>query len=112
MENFPSAVEILAKAIASDCDKFRAALIKQAEEHDTYAELTRHAGARSGAIASKNACLRAYDIAGDHRMNPDHKAYLLCSETGPAVIALNIACKLQGLPAHVRTQAAIGLDRN
>lgn len=105
----PSAADIIERSIIAHPSLFREALIKQAEQHDDYSRLTHNAGAQRGAIASKNACLRAYDFIGDSD-NARSRAETLCSETGPAVIALNVACKLQCLPPHIRTAAACTLD--
>lgn len=105
----PSAADIIERSIVAHPSLFREALIKQAEMHDDYSRLTHNAGAQRGAIASKNACLRAYDFIGDGD-NARSRAETLCSETGPAVIALNVACKLQCIPPHIRTAAAIKLD--
>lgn len=107
----PSAADILKRSIIAHPSLFREALIAQAEMHDDYANLTTNEGARRGAIASKNACLEAYDYVGDGD-DAQSRADTLCGEVGPAVIALNIACELQGLTAHIRTQAAIGLDKD
>lgn len=106
----PSAADIIERSIVAHSSLFREALIKQAEQHDDYSRLTHNAGAQRGAIASKNACLRAYDFIGDGD-DARSRAEILCRETGPAVIALNVACKLQCLPPHIRTAAACTLDK-
>lgn len=106
-----SAVDIIERSIIAHPSLFREALIKQAEMHDNYANLTTNESARRGAIASKSACLKAYDYIGDGD-DARSRAETLCDETGPAVIALNVACKLQCLPPHIRTQAAIGLNKD
>ena len=107
----PSAADIIERSIIAHPETFRAALIAQAEMHDDYSRVTSNAMAARGATASKDACLKAYDYVGDGS-DARSRAETLCSETGPAVIALNVACKLQCLPAHIRTQAAIGLDKD
>lgn len=84
--------------------EFRAQLIKQAEMHDDYAKLTRDHGAYRGAIAQRSACLRAYDAVGRDDLDA------ILSDCGTMVVALNVAAKLQGLPAHVRTAAAVAWD--
>jgi hypothetical protein len=85
-------------------------LIKQAEMHDNYAMMTRHIRAGQGAVASKNACLAAYDTIGDDDQTPRVRAESICATTGTAVIALNEAGRLQCLPRHVITAAAVMLD--
>ncbi len=106
----PSAADIIERSIVAHPSLFRDMLIRQAEQHDDYSRLTDNPGAQRGAIASKNACLRAYDFIGEGD-NARSRAETLCTETGPAVIALNVACKLQCLPGHVRTAAAVSLDK-
>lgn len=106
----PSAADIIERSIIAHPSLFRDMLIKQAEQHDDYSRLTGNLGAQRGAIASKNACLRAYDFIGEGD-NARSRAETLCTETGPAVIALNVACKLQCLPPHIRTAAAVSLDK-
>lgn len=41
---------------------------------------------------------------------PAEAVTLICRETGPAVIALAIACRLQCLPPHVHSEAAATLE--
>jgi hypothetical protein len=103
----PTARDILARSIECHNDAFRASLIEQAEMHDDWASTTINERARQGAVASFNACLRAYDFAGRDDLPVDERAACIAHEMGPMIIALNVACKLQDLPAHVRTQAAI-----
>lgn len=107
-----TAQEIIAKAIGQGVDAFRAALIRQAEIHDDAAALTRNALARRGAEAARSACLAAYDIAGGNRDNAGEAARWICQDIGQGVVALNVACRILDLPAHVRTQAAISLNRD
>jgi hypothetical protein len=103
----PTARDILTRSIECHNGAFRAALIEQAEAHDSWASFTNNERGRQGAVASFNACLRAYDFAGRDDLPVIERASCIASEIGPMIIALNVACKLQDLPAHVRTQAAI-----
>jgi hypothetical protein len=103
----PTARDIITRSITCDSGAFRAALIEQAEAHDSWASFTNNDRGRQGAVASFKACLSAYDIIGRDDMSTDDKAAFITSDCGTMVIALNVACKLQALPAHVRTQAAI-----
>lgn len=105
----PSAADIIERSIVAHPSLFREALIKQAEQHDDYSRLSTNPLGKRGADASKRACLRAYDFIGEGD-DARSRAEILCRETGPAVIALNVACKLQCLPPHIRTSAAIKLD--
>lgn len=104
----PTAVDIITRSIVAHPTLFREALIEQADQHNDYSRLTHNDGARRGAVASAYACLRAYDLIGDGD-DARSRAETICQETGPAVIALNVACKLQCLPPHIRTAAAITL---
>lgn len=103
----PTARDIIERSIVCHDETFRTALIQQAEVHDTSAMFTPSERARQGAMASFKACLSAYDIIGRDDMTPYEKALFIGSDCGTMVIALNIACKLQCLPPHIRTQAAI-----
>jgi hypothetical protein len=103
----PTARDIIARSIESHNGAFRAALIEQAEAHDSWASFTNNERGRQGAVASFNACLKAYDFAGRDDLPVVERAACIAHEMGPMIVALNVACKLQALPAHVRTQAAI-----
>lgn len=106
----PTAVQIIARSIIAHPSLFRESLIKQAEMHDDYSRLATNARTAQGAEASKNACLTTYDFVGDDELSNEERAAKICEKTGPAVIALNVACKLQCIPSHIRTAAAIMLD--
>jgi hypothetical protein len=103
----PTARDILTRSIECDSGAFRAALIELAEAHDSWASFTNNERGRQGAVASFKACLSAYDIIGRDDMSTEDKALFITSDCGTMITALNVACKLQDLPAHVRTQAAI-----
>ena len=103
----PTARDIITRSIECHSGGFRAALIELAEAHDSWALFTNSARGRQGAVASFKACLSAYDIIGRDDMSIDDKALFITSDCGTMITALNVACKLQDLPAHVRTQAAI-----
>ena len=108
----PSAVDIIERSIMAHPSLFRDALIAQAHTHADYEKIARDARAAQGAQASKNACLSVYNTIGEYLDDKTARecAESICGKTGTAVIALNVACKLQCLPNHVRTAAAIGLD--
>jgi len=97
----PTARDIIQRSIVCHPSLFREMLIKQADMHDDYAKVTSDIRAKQGAIASMNACFFAYDAID----NDDVDA--IVSRCGPMVIALNVACKLQCIPNHIRTAAAI-----
>lgn len=106
----PSAADIIERSIVAHPSLFRKALIKQAEQHADYVELSHNELGKRGARASKLACLVAYDTVGDEDQTARERAESICANTGTAVIALNVACKLQCLPPHIRTAAACTLD--
>lgn len=105
----PSAVDIIALSVNAHPSLFREALITQASAHEDYEELSTNERAKQGARSSKLACLKVYDLIGNWELTPRECANLIVEETGPAAIALNVACKLQCLPPHVRTAAATTL---
>jgi hypothetical protein len=106
----PSAMDIIQRSIVTHPTLFRDTLIKQAEMNDDYARATTNPRAMQGVRSSFNACLLVYDIIGDDELTAREAAETICAKTGTAVIALNIACKLQCLPPHIRTAAAVMLD--
>lgn len=110
MSENPTAVDIIERSLIVHPTLFREAVIKQAEQHADYQELTRDERARQGARASKNACFAIYDAINCTVRSERERAQAIASETGPLVIALNIACKLQSLPNHVRTAALVLAD--
>jgi len=106
----PSAADIIERSIIAHPSLFRDALIAQANMHADYVELSHNERAKQGARASKNACLIAYDTVGDEDQTERERAESICANTGTAVISLNVACKLQCIPPHIRTAAAVMLD--
>lgn len=105
----PSALDIIERSVVTHPSLFREMLINQANNHADYEALSTNERAKQGARSSKLACLKVYDLVGDWELPSHECARLIVEETGPAVIALNVACKLQCLPPHVRTAAAATL---
>lgn len=106
----PSAADIIARSILMHPSLYRESLIKQAEMHDDYSKLSRDPRATQGAIAQKNACLKIYDFVGADDLSPAEAATEICRECGTMVVALNAAGKLQCLPRHMLTAAAVQWD--
>ena len=106
----PTSADIIRRSIVAHPSLFREALINQAAIHDDYSQLTINARAAQGADASKLACLRAYDFVGCDNLTDDERAAEICKDCGTMVVALNVACKLQCLPAHIRTAAAVSWE--
>lgn len=105
----PSAHDIIKRSIIAHPSLYRESLIKQAEMHDDYSKVSRDPRATQGAIAQKNACLKIYDFVGAD-LSPDEAATEICRECGSMVVALNAAGKLQCLPRHLLTAAAVKWD--
>lgn len=102
------AQDIIAQAIDTRREAFRAALIQQAEMHDNFMLTTRNESAKRGAQTQFTACLAAYDWIGRDDLLPSDKALAIVTDGfGTALVALNVACKLLDIPAHSRTNAAI-----
>lgn len=102
-----SALEIIARSIADHPTLFRASLVSQAETHDDYVTLRPNSPGARGAIASRDACLRAYDAIGRDDLAPNERAAMICRRCGDMVISLNVAAKMQELSPAVRTAAAV-----
>ena len=103
----PNAKDIITRSVVCHPSAFRDALVAQANMHADYEELSRNPLAKRGAAAQKNACLRAYDWLGRDDLPEGERAACIAGELNTMIIALNVACKLQCLPPHVRTAAAI-----
>lgn len=99
-----TAFDIISRSIIMHPSLFREALIKQATMHDDYSRVTNDKRAAQGATSSCNACLRAYDAVGASDVDS------ILTDCGTMVIALNVACKLQCIPPHVRTAAAVAWE--
>lgn len=99
----PSALDIIERSIIAHPSLFAETLDLQAAEHKRYAaNLANGERAKQGALASARACdAAAYHIRGEGG------AAQIVKDCGQMVIALNVACKLQCLPAHIRTAAAV-----
>lgn len=106
----PSAIDIIERSIIAHPSLFVDSLRSQEIMHKGYSAQSTNRLAIQGAIASERACERAREFAGRHDLSERERACLIVAETGPAVIALNVACKLQCLPPHIRTAAAVMLD--
>lgn len=87
--------EIINSAMVANREKFRAALISQAEIHDNYARISRNPRAIAGAESQRDACLRAYDHAAFSALGD------ICDDFGACVVSLNIAAKLLGIAPKI-----------
>ena len=97
--------EILAAVTGpSNVEAFRAALIKQAEEHDDYAIRSHNPSARRGAETQRAACLRAYDHARFGAIND------ICADFSCCIVAVNVAAKLLGLSPATKHAAVAQWD--
>lgn len=96
--------EIISNAIVAGKDQFRAALIRQAEEHDNYALTASNPLAKRGAENQRAACLRAYDHVHFGAVND------ICEDMSTCIIAVNAAAKMLGISPAKRTSAIIAWD--
>lgn len=104
----PSAMQIIERSIVAHPSAFYDGLIAQAEMHGDYSDLSQNLQAKQGATAQCRACLAICETLRlvPHLIGGSKEA----SEINTMIIALNAACKLQCLPPHIRTQAAIKWD--
>jgi hypothetical protein len=96
-----TAVDIFARAIAMHPTTFLEALHARAWDDSRYAATRDNAAIKRAVMASFDASIRACDMV--RAENPHGFA----CDMGAGIIALGIACKLQCLPAHIRTQAGV-----
>ena len=96
-----TAVDIIARSIAMHPTLFLEALQARAWEDSCYAAMRDNAAIKRAVLASSDASIRACDRVRDE----DSSGFT--EDMGAGIIALGIACKLQCLPAHIRTQAAV-----
>lgn len=101
LENNPTAVDILARSAACHPSAFREALETRAKTDTAYANAHENGAGKAAILASAAATQRA--IAALDAGN----IAALAADMGAGIIALNIACKLQCLPPHLRTAAAV-----
>lgn len=107
------AKDIIERSIEMHPTLFCEALNGQAMDHLKYANgTTTSVRSIQGAIASLKACERASDWVGRDDLPAGERASCICAECGTMVVALNVACKLQLIPAHVRTAAAVDWEEN
>ena len=96
-----TAVDIIARSIAMHPTTFIEALQARAWDDSRYAATRDNAAIKRAVLASFDATTRACDMV--RAENP----YGFACDMGAGIIALNTACKLQCLPPHIRTQAAV-----
>ena len=99
--NSMNAIDIIARSIAMHPSLFLEALQTRAWEDSRYAATRESETIKKSVLASFEATMRSCDYVKSDESAP------FKSDMSAGIIALNIACKLQCLPAHVRTQAAI-----
>ena len=100
LETNPTAIQIIARSMTCHPSMLIEALENSAKQDLAYK--AGKSGAIESAIATRwNATKLAVAIARKGKAE-DFKNCI-----GPGIIALNIACKLQCLPAHIRTAAAV-----
>ena len=98
--NAMNAIDIIARSIALHPSLFLESLQTRAYEDSRYAATRESETIKKSVLASFEAAMRACDYVRADESLP------FKTDMSAGIIALNIACKLQCLPAHVRTQAA------
>lgn len=108
----PTARDIIARSIVAHPSLFRESLIAQARQHRDTMDIHRHADRRAveGMRSQRDACLAVESWLRRDDLTDQDKALAIVTDGVGAMIALNVACKLQCLPQHIRTQAAIAWD--
>lgn len=101
LESNPTAIDILARSASCHPSLFREALANRAATDMLYANAHPDGSARAAILASAAATQRAIAALDEDAFER------FADDVGAGIIALNIACKLQCLPAHVRTAAAV-----
>lgn len=96
-----TAIEIIAQSIAMHPTLYLESLQARAWEDSRYAASRENPAIKKSVMASFNAAMRACDLVRNEN------AQGFSDDMGAGIIALNIACKLQCLPHHVRTSAAV-----
>jgi len=96
-----TAVDIIARSIAMHPTTFLEALQTRAWDDSRYAATRDNAAIKRAVLASFDATMRACD-----KVRAENPHGFAC-DMGAGIIALNTACKLQCLPSHIRTQAAV-----
>jgi hypothetical protein len=97
-----NALEILERSLVCHPTLFREALEREAASDLVYAEGKDRATYR--AVMARHNASRGAANAVD---NPETAISYFRENTGAGIVALNIACKLQCIPRHVRTSAAV-----
>ena len=98
----PTAIDIIKRSVTCHPSMFADMLRARMNEDKAYAASRPHESAIKRAI---DASAKATELAIGFVTND--MAEHFASHMGAGIIALNIACKLQALPPHIRTQAAL-----
>lgn len=101
LETDPTAIQIIQRSMTCHPTTFSESLQSRIDQDCAYAMTRDDKATRQAVDASMKAASRAiYAVLHG-------KAEDFASDMGAGIIALNIACKLQCLPAYVRTSAAV-----
>ena len=96
-----TALDIIARSIAMHPTTFLEALQSRAYDDSRYAATRDNPAIKRAVLTSFEATMRACDLV---RLEQSDS---FGADMSAGIIALNVACKLQCLPPHIRTQAAI-----
>jgi len=96
-----NAINIIDRSLAMHPSLLIEALQTRAYEDSKYAATKDNPRIKQSVVASYEATMRAIDYLDHNQIERFEE------DMGAGIIALNVACRLQCLPPHVRTQAAI-----
>ena len=101
LEIDPTAIQIIARSMTCHPSTLIEAIAQRAREDWAYAGVAVGDSVIKAVTASHEAAIRGRAIV------ESGKAEDFAADMGAGIIVLNIACKLQCLPQHIRTAAAV-----
>lgn len=96
-----TAIQIISDSLAMHPSLFIESLQTRAYEDSAYAATRDNAKIKQSVMASFEATMRAIDYLEHNQVDRFR------DDMGAGIIALNVACRLQCLPPHTRTQSAV-----
>jgi len=99
----PNAIDVIKRSILMHPSLFREALVSANREDNRYAAIVHETDKRTWNAVKGRAI--ASSRAAEYVADEDAEAF--GGDMAAGIIALNIACKLQCLPPHIRTAAAV-----
>jgi hypothetical protein len=96
-----TALDIIARSIAMHPTTFLESLQSRAYEDSRYAATRDSTAIKRSVMASYEATMRACEYVDSERVEA------FAGDMSAGIIALNVACNLQCLPAYMRTETAV-----